>query len=173
MSRRILIVCRNNICRSPAAEAVLRRRLERHGLDRRVEVDSAGTHAYHLGEGVETRTARAALSRGYCLAAHRARRIAWQDFEYFDLILAIDRGVLEELQRMAALSNRPDARIELLTHHAAEHRDDDVPDPYLSLGATFDAVFDMLEDAAAGLVPTLAAEPCKRPLDTPPAAEPE
>ncbi len=150
---RVLLVCMGNICRSPTAEVVLRKFIKNNGLGDKVEVDSAGTHGYHVGEAPDQRTQRAAAVRGYNLSQLRARKVAHQDLEYFDLILAMDRNNLESLRRMAP----PDAhgRIRLFMEYARSFDDDEVPDPYYGLGHGFDIVLDMVEDAAAGLVEEL------------------
>ena len=101
MIYRVLLVCMGNICRSPTAEGVLRKYITNNRLGDRVEVDSAGTHGYHVGEAPDSRTQRAAAMRGYNLSQLRARKVAYQDLEYFDLILAMDRSNLDNLRRMA------------------------------------------------------------------------
>ncbi|MBL8440346.1 MAG: low molecular weight phosphotyrosine protein phosphatase, partial [Betaproteobacteria bacterium] len=99
---RILMVCMGNICRSPTAEGVARKLILNNGLGDVVEVDSAGTHGYHVGESPDQRTQRAAAVRGYDLSQQRARKVAPQDLDYFDLILAMDRANLDNLRRMAS-----------------------------------------------------------------------
>jgi protein-tyrosine phosphatase len=147
---RVLFVCMGNICRSPTAEAVFRKVLQSNGLQDRVEVDSAGTHGYHVGEPPDPRTQRAAESRGYDMADLRARKVAVQDLEYFDLVLAMDRSNLENLQRICEPHLRK--RLGLLMDYSRAFDDDEVPDPYYGLGHGFDLVLDMIEDAAAGLL---------------------
>ncbi len=150
---KILFVCMGNICRSPTAEGVFRHFLRLHGLEGQIEVDSAGTHGYHVGEAPDMRTQRAAAVRGYDLSSVRARKVAPQDLEYFDLILAMDHNNLEVLRRMC-----PDtcySRIQLFMNYAHHFDDDEVPDPYYGLGFGFDLVLDMVEDAAQGLLETL------------------
>jgi protein-tyrosine phosphatase len=147
---RVLFVCMGNICRSPTAEAVLRKALREHGLEGRVEVDSAGTHGYHVGEPPDPRTQRAAESRGYDMSAIRARKVAAQDLEYFDLVLAMDRSNLENLQRIC-LPDFSD-RLGLLMSYSRAFDDEEVPDPYYGLGHGFDLVLDMIEDATAGVL---------------------
>ena len=147
---RVLFVCMGNICRSPTAEAVLRKALRDQGIDDRVEVDSAGTHGYHVGERADPRTQRAAESRGYDLSSIRARKVAAQDLEYFDLVLAMDRSNLENLQRIC-LSDFSE-RLGLLMTYSRAFDDEEVPDPYYGLGHGFDLVLDMIEDASAGLI---------------------
>jgi len=150
---RVLLVCLSNICRSPTAEGVLKHYIKINGLNSKVEVDSAGTHGFHVGEPPDPRTLRAALARGYNLSQMRARRVAPQDIEYFDLILAMDKSNVEALKRIA----RPElwGRIRLFMDYARNFDDDEVPDPFYGLGHGFDLIIDMVEDAAAGLVEEL------------------
>ncbi len=142
-----------NICRSPTAEAVLRHYIRNHRLGDKVEVDSAGTHGYHVGEAPDARTQRAARARGYDLSQLRARKVARQDLDYFDLILAMDRTNLDNLQRMASLEQQ--GKIRLFMDYAKNFEDDEVPDPYYGLGYGFDLVLDMVEDGAQGIVDEL------------------
>lgn len=150
MNYRVLLVCMGNICRSPTAEVVLRQMIKNNKLGHIVEVDSAGTHGYHVGEAPDSRTQRAALVRGYNLSQLRARKVARQDIDYFDLILAMDKSNLDNLRRMAP----PEAhdRIKLFMDYSKNFEDDEVPDPYYGLGHGFDLVLDMVEDASQGLV---------------------
>ncbi len=150
MNYRVLLVCMGNICRSPTAEAVLRQMIKNNKLGHIVEVDSAGTHGYHVGEAPDSRTQRAALARGYNLSQLRARKVARQDIDYFDLILAMDKSNLDNLRRMAP----PEAheRIKLFMDYSKNFEDDEVPDPYYGLGHGFDQVLDMVEDGTQGLV---------------------
>ncbi len=153
MIYRVLLVCMGNICRSPTAEGVLRKFITNNRLGDRVEVDSAGTHGYHVGEAPDSRTQRAAAMRGYNLSQLRARKVAYQDLEYFDLILAMDRSNLDNLRRMA-MPEQLD-KIRLFMDYASHFEDDEVPDPYYGLGHGFDLVLDMVEDASQGLVDEL------------------
>lgn len=150
---RILMVCMGNICRSPTAEGVLRHYLNINRLGSDVEVDSAGTHGYHVGEAPDQRTQRAALLRGYNLSQLRARKVAPQDLDYFDLILAMDKTNLDNLRRIAPPELH--GRIRLFMDYANNFDDDEVPDPYYGLGHGFDLVLDMVEDASQGLVEEL------------------
>ena len=155
---RILCVCMSNVCRSPTAEAVLRHLIARKGLADRIEVSSAGTHGYRAGDACDPNSQRAAWAKGYDLSSIRARRIGWQDLEDFDLILAMDRTNLYNLRRMATEDQL--MRIRLLMDYATHFTEDEVPDPYLTLGARFDLVLEMIEDAASGLI-----EELRRQLD--------
>ena len=131
----------------------------------RVEIDSAGTHGYHVGEAPDSRTQRAAQMRGYDLSQIRARKVAAQDLDYFDFILAMDKTNLDNLQRLA----RPDHlnKIKLFMDFSENYDDNEVPDPYYGLGHGFDLVIDMVEDAAKGLMDTLK----RSVLSTPPAVK--
>lgn len=153
MTFRVLMVCMGNICRSPTAEGVLRHYLKINGLHDKVEVDSAGTHGYHVGEAPDQRTQRAALVRGYDLSQLRARKVAPQDMDYFDLVLAMDKTNLDNLRRLAPAEVHD--RIRLFMDYARNFEDDEVPDPYYGLGHGFDLVLDMVEDASLGLVEEL------------------
>ncbi|EKE18117.1 MAG: hypothetical protein ACD_10C00120G0001 [uncultured bacterium] len=150
MNFRVLLVCMGNICRSPTAEVVLRQYIKLNNLGDKVEVDSAGTHGYHVGEAPDSRTQRAAAVRGYNLSQLRARKVARQDLDYFDLILAMDKSNLDNLRRMATPEQQE--RIKLFMQYAKNFEDDEVPDPYYGLGHGFDLVLDMVEDAAQGLI---------------------
>lgn len=153
---RVLCVCLGNICRSPTAEGVLVEVLARAGLDARVEVDSAGTSAAHVGEPVDARSARAAQARGYSLAS-RARQVVPGDFHRFDLIVAMDRSNLRALEQL-----RPEAaRARLALFRDFDPRAEagaEVPDPYYGGPSGFDEVLDMCERAAEGLLEHLRVE---------------
>lgn len=121
-----------------------------NNLGDEVEVDSAGTHGYHAGEAPDSRTQRAAAARGYNLSQLRARKVARQDLDYFDLILAMDKSNLDNLRRMATPEQQE--RLGLFMDYSKNFDDDEVPDPYYGLGHGFDLVLDMVEDASLGLV---------------------
>ena len=150
MSYRVLLVCMGNICRSPTAEGVLRYFIKINKLGDKVEVDSAGTHGYHVGEAPDSRTQRAAAVRGYNLSQLRARKVARQDLDYFDLILAMDKSNLDNLKRIATPEQQK--RMQLFMSYARNFDDEEVPDPYYGLGHGFDLVLDMVEDASLGLL---------------------
>lgn len=149
MVYRVLMVCMGNICRSPTAEIVVRSYIKNNGMGNKVEVDSAGTHGYHVGEAPDPRTQRAALVRGYEMTQLRARKVAHQDLDYFDLVLAMDKNNLDNLQRMALPEQLP--KLQLFMDYARNFDEQEVPDPYYGLGHGFDQVLDMIEDAADGL----------------------
>lgn len=149
----ILMCCMGNICRSPTAEGVLRAKLAQAGLADAVEVDSAGTHSYHLGHAPDRRAQQHASARGYDLAGQRARLAAVEDFARFDLVLAMDRDNLARLQALCPPEHRH--KVKLLMHFATRHDADEVPDPYYGEGDGFERVLDYVEDACEGLVAML------------------
>jgi protein-tyrosine phosphatase len=147
---RILFVCLGNICRSPTAEGVLRVIAAREAPDLNLEVDSAGTAGYHIGEAPDPRTRRAAARRGYDLNMLRARVVEPTDFERFDLILAMDRENLGVLQRRAPSGAQE--RLRLLLEFAPDGSPEDVPDPYYGGPNGFEEVLDLVESAVHGLL---------------------
>jgi protein-tyrosine phosphatase len=151
--QRILFVCAGNICRSPAAEVVFRTLVLQADLGDSVEVDSAGTHGYHVGEAPDPRMQKAAARRGFDLSALRSRQIRGADFDDFDLILALDRDCLARLVKQCP-ADRFD-RLGLVMDYAAKFPGDDVPDPYYGGASGFDRVLDLVEDASAGLLVAL------------------
>ncbi len=147
MADRILFVCLGNICRSPSAEAVLRRLAELRGRD--LTIDSAGTGDWHVGEPPYGPMQKAARARGYDLSDQRARQVSASDFDRFDLILAMDGDNFDHLQRL-----RPDgsgAELRLFAGYA--NGADEVPDPYFT--RDFDGCLDLIETAASGLLDRL------------------
>ena len=144
-----------NICRSPTAEGVFRHHVGEAGLAGRITVDSAGTHAYHVGEAPDRRAREAALRRGYSMDQIRARRVAEKDFERFDFILAMDRDNLELLRQLSAEEHHGKIRLFLEFSSA---RGGEVPDPYYGGAAGFERVLDLVEDASRGLLDRLSQE---------------
>jgi protein-tyrosine phosphatase len=153
---RVLFVCMGNICRSPTAAGVFRSLVEREGLADRVVVASAGTHAYHEGEGADRRARITAAKRGVDLSEHIARGVRPGDFDSFDFILAMDRDNFAALVGRAPAAARP--RIRLFMEFAEQGASSDsprvkeVPDPYYGGPDGFDRVLDLIESASAGLL---------------------
>jgi protein-tyrosine phosphatase len=147
---RLLFVCTGNICRSPTAEGVARSMILKAGLAGRIAVDSAGTQGYHVGEAPDRRTQQAALRRGYDLSRQRARALEPLDFQRHDLLLALDEGHYDALQRLSPPVYRP--KLRMLMSFARQHALAEVPDPYYGGPKGFELVLDLCEDAVAGLL---------------------
>ncbi|HUO20608.1 MAG TPA: low molecular weight protein-tyrosine-phosphatase [Steroidobacteraceae bacterium] len=154
---RVLFVCLGNICRSPTAEGVLRTLAAREAPELALEVDSAGTAAYHVGQPPDPRTRAAAARRGYDLSALRARSIESADFERFDLILAMDRENLTALRRRAPAHAHE--RLRLFLEFCADEAPEEVPDPYYGGPNGFEEVLDLVESATRGLLAHLRQRP--------------
>ncbi len=150
---KILFVCLGNICRSPTAEGVLRDLAARTAPGLTLEIDSAGTGDYHVGEPPDLRSQRAAQRRGLDIASLRARQVQDGDFHRFDLILAMDRDNLRHLERMRP-AGAP-AQLRLFMEYADRPAGLEVPDPYTGGEADFDRVLDLTEAAARGLLTEL------------------
>ena len=157
MTTRILFVCLGNICRSPTAEGVTRAVAARQYPRLALEVDSAGTANYHVGEPPDRRTIAEARRQGYDLTSHRARQVVAEDFAQFDYILAMDAANLAELRRLAPARLR--ARLGRFLEFAPETGSDEVPDPYYGGTGDFDRVLELCEAGARGLLQAIAAVP--------------
>jgi protein-tyrosine phosphatase len=147
---RVLFVCMGNICRSPTAHGVFEARVREAGLSDRVEVDSAGTHSYHVGAPPDARSQKHALQRGYDLSTQRARQLTAQDFETFDLVLVMDWENFVLAERLC-----PPAHAKKLRRFAEffqQHDSPVVPDPYQGGAKGFEEVLDLVEDGSAGLL---------------------
>ncbi len=150
MVQRILFVCLGNICRSPTAEAVARARFEAAGLSG-VEVASAGTGGWHVGKFPDMRAQKAAATRGYDMRRLRAAQVRRQDFTDFDLILAMDKDNLADLESRQPAAKQG-AKLALLMDYAPGRAGEEVPDPYYGEGDGFADVLDMIEEAVDGLI---------------------
>lgn len=155
--RRVLFVCMGNICRSPTAEGVFRKLVAERALPFPVHVESAGTHAYHVGHPPDPRAVRAAQERGVDLSSQRARQVTLEDFERFELVLAMDEANREALLELCPVEHRD--RIRLLLEFAPQAGRAEVPDPYYGGSNGFERVLDLVEEAAAGLLAHLERTP--------------
>jgi protein-tyrosine phosphatase len=154
MTKKVLFVCMGNICRSPAGEAVMLRFAEEFGVD--VDVESAGTHDYHVGESSDQRMIEAAEARGYELTS-KGRQVRQADLDpsCFDLVLAMDRKNHAILLEMA---NGPKSHIRLFGDYLDDEWPNDVPDPYYGEQDGFGEVLDMLEEGCPIILQTLVGE---------------
>lgn len=151
---KILFVCLGNICRSPSAEAVMKKLVHDAGMSDRIKIDSAGIIGYHEGERADSRMRSHAARRGYVLDSI-SRPVCTDDFFDFDLIIGMDNRNIDDLKRKA-----PDLasveKIHQMTEYSRNSLYDHVPDPYYSGAEGFELVLDLLEDACTGLLDKLA-----------------
>ena len=147
---KVLFVCMGNICRSPTAHGVFRNIVRDAGLQDLIEIDSAGTHAYHVGKAPDKRAQATANSRGIDLSDLRARQVSDEDFADYDYVIAMDQ------ENYILLNQRcPDAhlyKIHMFMDFAPEMRTREVPDPYYGGPQGFERVFDLVDAAARGLL---------------------
>lgn len=149
---KVLFICMGNICRSPTAEGVFRYKVEQAGLEDQIVIDSAGTHAYHVGNPPDSRAQDAALKRNIDLGSQRARRVCADDFTEFDYVIAMDESNKHDL-----LSICPDGyeeRVHLFLDFADCNKTE-VPDPYYGQGRGFEIVLNLVEEASEGLLKQL------------------
>lgn len=146
----VLFVCMGNICRSPTAHGVFQALVKRNKLSDKIQVDSAGTHAYHVGEPPDKRAQATALASGYNLSAQRARQVEVEDFERFDYVIAMDQANLNALRKLSPPALRQ--RVQLLMSYAPQRPEVEVPDPYYGGPKGFDDVLEMVEVASQGLL---------------------
>lgn len=151
---RLLFVCTGNICRSPLAEAIFAHHARALGRARRYEVDSAGTHGWHSGERADWRSREVAERHGVPVDS-RARALRDEDFERFDLILAMDREHLREMQARCPARQRH--KLELMRAYDRPGSPPDVPDPYYGELDGFERVFTMLDGCCRALLEALEA----------------
>lgn len=148
--RSVLFVCTANICRSPTAEGAFKRILAREGVSaERLQIESAGTHDYHVGKPPFPAAVEHAKKRGYDLTGCISRQIKGDDFDHFDLILAMDKSNLVALRTIAP--TRCKHKIELLLEYGDKYQGQEVPDPYGGDENAFERALDMIEDGCKGL----------------------
>ena len=144
------MVCLGNICRSPTAEAMLRKKVHEAGLDDRIEVDSAGTSGYHVDSPPDRRAVAHGERRGLAMRQLRGRQVERADFDRFDWILAMDDDNLAALQRIRPAGSR--AQVALLMSFAPHAGSGVVPDPYYGSADGFERVLDLTEAAVLGFI---------------------
>lgn len=150
MKKSLLFVCLGNICRSPSAEAVMKKMAADRGLD--LHIDSAGTIAAHEGERADARMRGHAAKRGYDLTSI-SRPVVIDDFENFDMVIGMDASNIFDLKKIAPESAFD--RISLMTDYCSSFENNSVPDPYYGGEQGFELVLDLLEDACEGLLDAL------------------
>lgn len=147
---KVLFVCMGNICRSPTAHAVFRKLVRDCGLAQRIEIDSAGTHAYHVGNPPDSRSMQVARNRGIEMNDLRARKVDFGDFIEYDYVLAMDAANYSILRDLALPEHFE--KIRLFLEFAENFPQTEVPDPYYGGAQGFELVFDMVADASEGLL---------------------
>ena len=157
---RIVFVCMGNICRSPTADGVMRHKVAARNWQHWIDVDSAGTHAYHVGEAPDRRSQQHAQRRGYDLSMLRARQLVAEDFEQSDLVLVMDWDNLALAEAMCPAPLRH--KLKRLTEFCTRHDSPVVPDPYYGGTQGFEQVLDLVEDACDGLLMHIAGLPKKQ-----------
>jgi protein-tyrosine phosphatase len=151
----VLFVCMGNICRSPTAEGVFRHHVSGAGLEEHIHIDSAGTHAYHVGEPPDRRARAAAERRGISLEEIQARRVHPDDYERFSYIIAMDQDNLAILEEQSDGAHREKLRLFLEFSSGPER---EVPDPYYGGATGFERVLDLVDDASRGLLEELRSK---------------
>ena len=146
----ILFVCMGNICRSPTAQGVFECLVENEQLSDRIRIESAGTHAYHIGEKPDERASAAAMKRGVDLSTQKARRVSAEDFEEFDYVLAMDRSNYDDLEGICPPEHL--SKLHLFLEFSPDLEVVDVPDPYYGGATGFERVLDLIEQAAEALL---------------------
>ncbi|HEY2813675.1 MAG TPA: low molecular weight protein-tyrosine-phosphatase [Acidimicrobiales bacterium] len=155
---RICFVCWGNICRSPAAEAIMRRLVDEAGLSDRIAVDSAGTSGEHLGEPPDRRTIKEARRRGLDVEHHRVWRFDTGDFARFDLVAVVDRANEQRLHQRAD-TDVAAAKVKLLRSYVADDPyDGEIPDPWYGGTEDFVLAFDLIEEACVALLEQLRCD---------------
>jgi protein-tyrosine phosphatase len=150
---KVLFVCMGNICRSPTAEGVFTKLVRDHELEAHFAIDSAGTHAYHVGKEPDLRSQAAAIERGIDLSKLRARKVSDEDFEDFDFLLAMDDDNYAILVNVCPEQYK--SKIKYFLDYAPQLNERQVPDPYYGGAYGFERVLDMVEEAAAGFLKTV------------------
>jgi protein-tyrosine phosphatase len=149
---RVLFVCTGNICRSPLAEAVFKDLVQKRGLERRYEIDSAGTHGYHEGDPADPRTIRVGTKHGL-LVDSIARELRDDDFIRFDVLVAMDRGHVREMRDRCPKALQ--SKVLLMPDYGPERALKDVPDPYYGGFDGFEQVYRILVGCSLGLLDAL------------------
>jgi protein-tyrosine phosphatase len=149
----ILLVCTDNLVRSPMAEEVLRQKLLQQGLADKVQVASAATHDLNTGESIDFHAQKHAMRRGYDLSGLKVRLLQAEDFERFDLILAMEESNLLTLRLRCPQAHQ--GKLRLFTSYGSAPVGQDVPDPFYGQPADFEQVLDLIEDGCDGIVQDL------------------
>ena len=146
----VLFVCMGNICRSPTAEGVFRHLVNQADMQDNIHIDSAGTHAYHVGNPPDSRAQQAARNRNIDLSSQRARQVTTRDFQHFDYVLAMDHSNYSDLEYICPGGH--EEKLSLFLEFSTPSQEQEVPDPYYGGSHGFEHVLNLVEDAAHGLL---------------------
>ena len=149
MTINVLFVCLGNICRSPTAHGVFAQRVSERGLQSQIQVDSAGTGDWHVGEAPDKRATAAAAKRGFDLSSLRARQVSAKDFGQYHYVIAMDNNNLADLN--ALKPHHYNGELALFLSYGSDNTVE-VPDPYYGAGDGFEQVLDLVEQASDGLL---------------------
>ena len=152
---KVLFVCMGNICRSPTAHGVFQALVEKEGLGSAIQIDSAGTHSYHIGSPPDSRSQATARQRGVELSGLTARRFVSADFTEFDYLLGMDDSNIADMRAIAPEDAA--VRLQLMLEYSQKFAETEVPDPYFG-DEGFELVFDMIDDASRGLLQHIRSE---------------
>ena len=151
IEKKVLFVCLGNICRSPAAEAVMSGKLVKAGKEKQIICDSAGILGYHSGEKADVRMRKHARQRGYNVTSISRQVKSGSDFDHFDMIIGMDEQNIKDLNLLAR-SSADLKKIFRMTDFSTQSSYDHIPDPYYGGSEGFELVLDLLEDACDGLL---------------------
>ncbi len=157
MKKNVLFVCLGNICRSPAAEGIFLKMVDKAGLNDHIHVDSAGTGGWHVGDAPDSRMIAHAKKRGYDLTQLEARQFSEEDFKNFDYILTMDHSNFKNVINLD-VKRQFTSKVQRLTSYCKIHEIQEVPDPYYDREQGFEHVLDLLEDACAELLNKIKGE---------------
>ncbi len=146
---KVLFVCMGNICRSPTAHGLFQALVDKHQLGASIQVDSAGTHSYHVGSPPDSRSQATARQHGVDLSGLRARRFVSADFNEYDYLLGMDQANIADMRAIKPVAAT--ANLQLMLEYSGRFKQVEVPDPYFGDDG-FDLVFDMIDDASRGLL---------------------
>ncbi len=145
----VLFICMGNICRSPTAHGVFQQMVNQRGLSEQIKVDSAGTHAYHIGEAPDRRSQETAVANGYDLSEQRARQVTVYDIDEYDYVIGMDQSNKYNLSKL--VTDDQQNKLHLMMSFAPDQQETEVPDPYYGEDG-FENVFYMIEVACEGLL---------------------
>ena len=157
---KVLFVCMGNICRSPMAEGMFRHAIKAAGLESQVQIDSAGTHSYHVGSPPDARAQQASKKRGIDISSQRSRQVTDKDFSEYDYLLVMDGANYAHLIRRAPPEHQP--KVRRLLSFSRKYPNLDVPDPYYGGTQGFEENLDMIQDAVSHLVREIETSQPKR-----------